>query len=112
MGVLRKIIRGIKINKDTLAVDAIAAAAKDRPYLLQEHTLKHLRDGEVFIPDLGFGGMWDQWEKQGQCDIRQKAGDRVHQLLDATPEDLQPDNINDIFNAIMASAHDELVKEN
>lgn len=110
MRVLRKIIRGIKINKDTLAVDVIAAAAENQPYLFQEHTLRYLRNDEVFIPDLGFDGMWDAWENQGRWDIRQKAGQKVHQLLDSTPEDLQPYETNDIFDSIMSAAHAELVR--
>jgi trimethylamine---corrinoid protein Co-methyltransferase len=110
MRVLRKISRGIKINKDTLAVEVIAAAAEDQPYLLQEHTLKYLRNDEVFIPDLGFDGMWDAWENQGRLDIRQKAIQKVHQLLDPTPEDLQPNEISDIFDSIMSTAHAELVQ--
>ncbi len=110
MRVLRKMIRGVKINKDTLAVDVIAAAAEDQPYLLQEHTLKHLRNDEVFIPDLGFDDMWDVWEKQGRWDIRQKARYKVLQLLDSAPEDLQPDETNDIFGSIISAAHAELVK--
>jgi trimethylamine--corrinoid protein Co-methyltransferase len=109
MRMLRKIIRGIKINKDTLAIDAIAAAAKDQSYLIQEHTLRHLRKDEVFIPDLGFDGMWDQWEKQGQLDIQQKAGHRVRQLLEFTPKDLQPSETNALFDSIMSAAHAELV---
>jgi trimethylamine--corrinoid protein Co-methyltransferase len=110
MRVLRKMAGGIKINKDTLAVNAIADAAQDQPYLLQKHTLEHLRSDEVFIPDLGFDGMWDEWENQGRRDIRQKAGNKVHQLLDSVPKDLQPDATNEIFDSIMSAAHDELVK--
>jgi trimethylamine---corrinoid protein Co-methyltransferase len=110
MRVLRKMAHGIKLNADTLAVDAIAAAAEDEPYLLQEHTLKHLRNGEVFIPDLGFDGMWDDWEEQGRRDIQQNAQHRAHQLLDSDPEDLQRDDTNDIFDSIMSAAHAELVK--
>jgi trimethylamine--corrinoid protein Co-methyltransferase len=110
MRVLRKMVGGIKINKDTLAVNAIADAAQDQPYLLQKHTLEHLRSDEVFIPDLGFDGMWDEWENQGRWDIRQKAGNKVHQLLDSVPKDLQPDATNEIFDSIMSAAHDELVK--
>jgi len=111
MRVLRKMIRGVKINKDTLAVDVIAAAAaEDQPYLLQEHTLKHLRNDEVFIPDLGFDDMWDAWEKQGRWDIRQKARYKVLQPLDSAPEDLQPDETSDIFDSIISAAHAELVK--
>ncbi len=110
MRVLRKMNRGVKINQDTLAVDAIAAAAKDQPYLLQAHTLKHLRNDEVFIPDLGFDSTWDDWENQGRGDIRQKAGHKVHQLLDSAPKDLPSDATNDIFDSIMSTAHAELVK--
>ena len=110
MRVLRKMVRGIKLNKDTLAVDVIAAAAEDQSYLLQEHTLKYLRNDEVFIPDLGFDDTWDAWENQDRWDIRQKAGHKVRQLLDSTPEDLQPYETGDIFDPIMSAAHAELVK--
>ncbi len=112
MRVLRKMRRGVKINKDTLALDVIAAASEDQPYLLQEHTLRHLRNDEVFVPDLGFDEMWDAWENQGRWDIRQKAEQKVHQLLDVIPEDLQSYETNDIFNAIVSAAHAELVKHN
>ena len=110
MRVLRKMVRGIKLNKDTLAVDIIAAAAEDQSYLLQEHTLKYLRSDEVFVPDLGFDDTWDTWENQDRWDIRQKAGHKVRQLLDSTPEDLQPSETNDIIDSIMSAAHAELVK--
>ena len=103
-------MRGIKLDKDTLAVDVIAAAAEDQPYLLQEHTLRYLRNDEVFIPDLGFDDTWDAWENQDRRDIRQKAGHKVDQLLDSTPEDLQPSETNDIYDSIMAAAQAELVK--
>ena len=110
MRVLRKMVRGIKLDKDTLAVDVIAAAAEDQSYLLQEHTLKYLRNDEVFIPDLGFDDTWDAWENQDRRDIRQKAGHKVDQLLDSTPEDLQPSETNDIYDSIMAAVQAELVK--
>ena len=109
MRMLRKIIQGIKIDEDTLAGDVIAAAAEDKPYLLQEHTLRHLRKDEVFIPDLGFDGMWDQWEDQGGLDIRQKAEHKAHQLLDLTLEDLQPPGTKEIFDSIISEAQTELV---
>jgi trimethylamine--corrinoid protein Co-methyltransferase len=110
MRVLRKMVRGIKLNKDTLAVNVIAAAAEDQSYLLQEHTLKYLRNDEVFIPDLGFDDTWDAWENQNRWDIRQKAGHKVRQLLDSTSEELQPYETGDIFDSIMSAAHAELVK--
>jgi len=108
--ILRKISNGIKINDDTLALEAIAAAAEDQPYLLQQHTLKHLRSDEIFIPDLGFDGMWDQWEDQGQLDIRKKAVNKVHQVLESEPESLYPYETNDSLNAILSEASASLVK--
>ncbi len=110
MRVLRKMIQGVKIDTETLAVEAIAAACQDQPYLLQDHTLKHLRNEEIFIPDLGFDGIWDDWEIKGRQDIRQKAREKVHQLLDSTPEDLQPDETNDTLDSIISAAWAELVE--
>lgn len=107
--VQKKIGRGITVNEETLAVEAIAAAAKGESYLLQKHTLNHLRSDEVFIPELGCDGMWDHWENQGCRDIRQKAGEKVRRMLEDNPPDLQPEGINDTLSAIMAAASAELI---
>lgn len=105
----RKIGRGIAINEDTLAADAIAAAAKGESYLLQPHTLKHLRSDEVFIPEMGCDSLWDQWETRGCLDVRQKAREKARQMLGASPRDLTPDEGEDDLSAIMAEACAALV---
>jgi trimethylamine:corrinoid methyltransferase-like protein len=64
----------------------------------------------LFIPELGFDGMWDHWENQGQMDIRQKAKQKVNQLLESTPRDSQPQKTNDALSSIMSRAHEALVE--
>jgi trimethylamine--corrinoid protein Co-methyltransferase len=49
MGIFRRIIRGIEINDDTLAFGVINRVGPKSEFLTDEHTLKHLRAGELLL---------------------------------------------------------------
>ena len=61
MGILQRLLRGIEINDDTLALDVIDRVGPRSEFLTDEHTLKHLRSGALFdtdIFDLNARGNW------------------------------------------------------
>ncbi|WP_027363930.1 trimethylamine methyltransferase family protein [Desulfotruncus alcoholivorax] len=78
---LRKVHRGVQVNPDTLALDVISSVLNGGTFLAQEHTVRHLRGGEIFMPKLGFDYSWSQWEAAGQKDIRMKARELVQEIL-------------------------------
>lgn len=107
---LRKIAKGVVVNKDTMALDVIANVLAGENYLEQEHTIRHLRGGEVFIPELGFKGLWNEWEEGGQKNIRQNAREYARQLLKEDDSEPLPPEVDREMTAIMDAAYAELVE--
>ena len=107
---MKRVIQNFQVNPDTLAQEVIAAAAAGEDYVTSPHTLRHLRAGELFIPDLAFDDLWDEWTNQGGRDIHQRAKEHVERLLGLPPEKQLSPEIDREFTRIMASARKNLVR--
>jgi len=100
--------RGVAIDPDHLAVEVIAAAMDGHDYVVHPHTLKHLRTGELFHPDLGFYGLVNQWEDEGCRDLTARAREEVNRIL-ANNEDVPlPAEVEREFAQIITAAEKEL----
>jgi len=51
LGMCQRVLRGIEVNSDTLALDLMIDKGPGKDYLAEEHTIKHMRD-EFFMPRL------------------------------------------------------------
>jgi len=51
LGMCRRVLRGIEVNDETLALDLIVQKGPGRDYLAEEHTVRHMRE-EFFVPQL------------------------------------------------------------
>jgi trimethylamine--corrinoid protein Co-methyltransferase len=86
--IIHKMMGGIVVNDETLALDTIAAAGPGGIFLTQPHTLKHMRD--VFLPKFMDRRPYNTWEEKGD-DARDWALDRARQTLDKhVPVPLDP----------------------
>lgn len=72
IGMARHVARGIRVDRETLAVDAIAAAAESGDFLALPHTAEHYRD-QFWFPRLMDRSRHGEWEAAG----RPTLGDRV-----------------------------------
>jgi trimethylamine--corrinoid protein Co-methyltransferase len=107
---IRKANKGLRINKDTLALEVIARVIENgSSFLEQEHTISYLRDGEVFMPKLGFDHSWSEWEAKGQKGIRIKAKEFAQEILKNDCLEPLPIEIEIEINKIVDQAHQELV---
>ena len=90
-GFINRILRGIEVNPDTLAVDLIREIGPGGEYLTHEHTMEHFR-AESWDSQLGNRMARDEWEESGAPDIRAKAREKLKTIL-AThqPEPLDPE---------------------
>lgn len=87
---IRRVMEGITINDDTLAVDVIRKVGYGGSYLDQDHTVEHFR-GEMFFPKLFTRQTIDQWVQAGSKMIHEVAHERVLEILDkAGPVELAP----------------------
>lgn len=110
LSVLRKIGRGVAVDSETLALEVIADVIGGGEFLAQDHTVKHLRGGEVFIPQLSYAGSWSEWAGGGKKDITANARERVEKLLSAEPECTLPPEISREIDRVMRTAESTLLK--
>jgi len=87
---INRLLQGIEVNPDTLAVNAIRQVGPSGEYLTHDHTMEHFRS-EQWDPKLGNRSRRDQWEEKGSMDIRARARDEYRKIL-AThqPKPLDP----------------------
>jgi len=51
LGMCQRVLRGIEVNRETLAIDLMIEKGPGKDYLAEEHTVRHMRD-EFFMPQL------------------------------------------------------------
>lgn len=81
---VRRINRGILVNDDTLAFDAVKDVGSTGHFLTNPHTLKHLRTTQ-WRPKLMNRFGYEQWESRGSKTLLDVAGERLKTILEARP---------------------------
>jgi trimethylamine--corrinoid protein Co-methyltransferase len=89
-GMVLRMARGIEVNDDTLALDAIRKIGFSSHYLAERHTLRYFRT-EHYIPRLLVRESYDAWETAGSKTLLAQARERVQEILAAhEPRQLDP----------------------
>lgn len=80
LGYFRHIARGVEVNEDTLAYDAIAEVGPQGEFLTNDHTFAHFRKTfyRPFITDRQNAA---QWKDAGSISLEQKANAKWKQML-------------------------------
>ena len=91
LGMAMRVLRGIEVNDETLALDVIDAVGPGGHYLLSDHTLKHMRS-ELYYPSAVVDRQgWDMWHKDGALDARERAKKIARDILaNHRPDPLDP----------------------
>jgi len=103
-GMVRRILRGVRVDDESLAVDLIKRMGFSGDYLFDRHTRAHVR--ELWQARLGETGSYDAWVQAGRRGVIDKAADRVREVLAAEPEPF-PDDLGREFDAIIQAAGEE-----
>ena len=100
IGMINRLLRGIKVNEEALGFDVIAKVGPEGNYFMEEHTIEHMMD-EFFYPDLSVRCNLDIWEERDRPDMLSRARDLVEKILDDGREGLlDTDLILEIEKAI------------
>ena len=75
-----RILNGITVSDNTLALDVISRVGPGGHFLGQEHTRKLFKK-EHFVPEISDRTTPESWVKAGSKDIREVARERAKQLL-------------------------------
>jgi len=102
-GICRHIIRGIRVDEETLAVDAIDAVGPGGHFLQQEHTLNHYRS-EFWFPTLMDRSRYDIWQQAGAATMVDRIKDKIKQITATHEVTPIPDDILNQMKQIVERA--------
>jgi trimethylamine---corrinoid protein Co-methyltransferase len=85
-------IKGVRIDPDTLAFDVIKKVGPGGNFVLEDHTVAHMMD-EFFYPNLGVRCNFDIWEQKARPNMLSRANDRVKTILQDGQEGLLDQNL-------------------
>lgn len=80
IGMVKRAVRGIEVNDETIAEDLIKQVGAAGHYLAETHTVNHMRD-EFFFPALADREKRETWEQAGCKDTRQRANECACDIL-------------------------------
>ena len=81
---VRRYLRGIEVNSDTLAKDLIREVGISGSYLEEEHTLEHFRE-ELFIPNVLYRRTRGPWKDAGSPQLKDTAAGKASALMAEPP---------------------------
>lgn len=92
LGMVMRVLRGIEVNDETLALDVIDEVGPGGHFLMAPHTLRHMRS-EFFYPSAVIDRQgWEMWQQDGGLDARERAKEIARGILtDHNPEPLEPE---------------------
>lgn len=93
--------RGLALADEDLAIEAIAAVGPAGDYLMEDHTLAHMR--RLWQPRFFDRRTWEEWEAAGRPEAADRARDRVRALLEAHRPMALPDGIPAELDRIVAA---------
>ncbi|MCL5071403.1 MAG: trimethylamine methyltransferase family protein [Actinobacteria bacterium] len=83
-GYVKRILEGVKVNKDTLAVDVIKDIGPGGNFLMHSHTMKYFRS-EIWEPKIARRLTPSEWENQGMKGVMDYAQEQVDRILSEDP---------------------------
>ncbi len=98
--IIHKMMQGIEVNDETLAIDSIAAVGPGGHYLGQKHTRKHMR--ELFMPQFMDRRPYSEWETK-KDDARDWAVSKARKTLKEHQPDPLDENISKEMDRIIKS---------
>jgi len=103
LGMVLHGISGIKIDDETLALDAIMKVGPRGQFLSQKHTLRNM-PRELYVPKISDRLPRESWEKSGSQDILARAKHKVEQILNTHRPEPLSENVRVRLRQITESA--------
>jgi len=80
LGMCERVLRGIEVNDETLAVDLIEHVGPGGNFLTEAHTVMNMMD-EFYEPDLADRTLYDEWVSSGRNTIKERAREKLEALM-------------------------------
>ena len=83
----KRVLRGISVNDDTLALNVIDEVGPGGHFLEHDHTFERFKD-EIWQPKLIHRHNWEQWNQEGSKRYGERVHERVIEILETETEPL------------------------
>ncbi|MDR0520184.1 MAG: trimethylamine methyltransferase family protein [Clostridiales Family XIII bacterium] len=103
---IRRIIKGVEANEDTIAFEAIKNVGPSSDYLTQRHTLNHMR--EQVMPTVFDRNTREAWEAAGSQTIDKVARKKALEILEAHRVEPLPEGAQEKIDQLIADYEREL----
>lgn len=80
IGMVRRVLAGVGVNKEALGLDVIRKVGPGGNYVTEDHTVENMMD-EFFYPNPSVRLGFDLWREAGQPDMLRRAAIQVRQIL-------------------------------
>jgi trimethylamine--corrinoid protein Co-methyltransferase len=82
IGEVMRVLKGVEVTDDTLAVDVTAAVGPGGNFIQEEHTFEHMRE-EHFVPRVADRQQRETWEESGRKDTFTRCREIVLEVLES-----------------------------
>lgn len=103
---VRRVLQGIAVNRDTVALDVIKAVGPAGNYLSQKHTRTYMRQ-ELSTTNLINRRMRDSWERAGAKDMAAAAREKAIKILETYKPTPLPDDVKKRVHEIVEEGEAE-----
>jgi trimethylamine--corrinoid protein Co-methyltransferase len=99
---VKRVMTGLEINEETLGLNTIDQVGPHGDFLSTEHTLRHFK--EDWYPELFDREIFDKWITAGGTTLRQRARERVQEILESHEPEPLPKDVQKKIDAIVNRA--------
>lgn len=82
IGMAKRFVRGLTVDRETLAREVIERVGPAGQYMTDRHTLNHFRK-ELWFPDLLTRIPYESWKKKGARDMDDRIQEKILAILDS-----------------------------
>ncbi len=82
LGMCQRVLKGIEVSDETLAIDLIEKVGPGGNFLSEMHTVEHMR-GEFFENSLADRTLYTQWKSDGKKDIVKRAREKLQEIINS-----------------------------
>ena len=107
ISMVRRVIQGIDVTDDTMAVDIAKQAHEIKDFLHQKHTIQFMRRQSK--PKLFDRTTRGAWEAKGSKDLTQRAREEARRIIKTHQPEPLSDDVKKTLREIVDSARKELV---
>jgi trimethylamine--corrinoid protein Co-methyltransferase len=104
--IVQKMVAGIVVDDETLALDVIRRVGPGGTYLAEKHTRWHMK--EIWRPGIWDRAPYDAWVAGGKEGARERAQEKAREILRTHAPEPLPEDVAAELRRLVAAADAEL----